>query len=238
MDQAQQSERSPEFDRYRDDDRDRRDELTMVKHRHRARYLIDGARRIRNGLRGLDLLDAGCGQGLLLSLIPDRAALCGFDASQALIENNLAKDCAELSLRDVYATGFDDERFDVVFCQQVLEHLQHPQQALAELARVARPGGLIAASVPYDERIKLEVCVHCGKTTPRNGHLQRFDECNINEFLPPQLKLVALRKVCCRPVYNRGHRLPVPLFRLLDRAALTLGLGPARWMVFFARKVG
>ena len=43
---------------------------------------------------------------------------------------------------------FDDARFDVVVSEQLLEHLRRPDAALAEFARVLRPGGLAAIGVP------------------------------------------------------------------------------------------
>src|SRR5205085_3091969 len=38
--------------------------------------------------------------------------------------------------------------YDVVVCEQVLEHLQHCEDALAELVRVLRPSGLLVVGVP------------------------------------------------------------------------------------------
>jgi SAM-dependent methyltransferase len=50
---------------------------------------------------------------------------------------------------------FPDASFDRVLCSEVLEHVADPAQAMAELVRVLRPGGLFAASVPtpFSERI-------------------------------------------------------------------------------------
>jgi SAM-dependent methyltransferase len=46
---------------------------------------------------------------------------------------------------DVYQLGFEDGTFDVVHAHQVLQHLSDPVAALAEMRRVCRPGGLVAA---------------------------------------------------------------------------------------------
>lgn len=40
---------------------------------------------------------------------------------------------------------FDDATFDVVHCHQVLAHLPRPADALREMLRVTRPGGVVAA---------------------------------------------------------------------------------------------
>lgn len=43
---------------------------------------------------------------------------------------------------------FDDGSFDVVVCIEVLEHLFAPLDAVREMARVLRPGGLLIVTVP------------------------------------------------------------------------------------------
>jgi SAM-dependent methyltransferase len=46
---------------------------------------------------------------------------------------------------DVYQLAFEDSTFDVVHAHQVLQHLSDPVAALAEMRRVCRPGGVVAA---------------------------------------------------------------------------------------------
>ena len=45
----------------------------------------------------------------------------------------------------MYQLGYPDGTFDVVHAHQVLQHLSDPVAALAEMRRVCRPGGLVAA---------------------------------------------------------------------------------------------
>lgn len=49
---------------------------------------------------------------------------------------------------DALRLPFPVGRFDRVVCSEVLEHVDEPQRAIAEIARVLRPGGMMAASVP------------------------------------------------------------------------------------------
>lgn len=50
----------------------------------------------------------------------------------------------EFRVADVTALPFGDAEFDVVHMHQVLHHLSEPLAAIRELARVARPGGIVA----------------------------------------------------------------------------------------------
>jgi SAM-dependent methyltransferase len=46
-----------------------------------------------------------------------------------------------------------DNRYDTVFCSQVLEHLPRPWDALAEMFRVLKPGGRLIISAPHLSRL-------------------------------------------------------------------------------------
>ncbi|WP_037576321.1 class I SAM-dependent methyltransferase [Phaeacidiphilus oryzae] len=50
-----------------------------------------------------------------------------------------------LEVADVHALPYPDDSFDVVHAHQVLQHLSDPVQALREMRRVCRPGGIVAA---------------------------------------------------------------------------------------------
>lgn len=58
-----------------------------------------------------------------------------------------------LAAADVFYDGrrlpFANASFDVVFCSQVLEHVFTPDDFMAELARVLRPGGRLVLTVPF-----------------------------------------------------------------------------------------
>ena len=51
---------------------------------------------------------------------------------------------------DVTRLAYPDRRFDLVICSHVLEHVRDDRRALAEIARVLRPGGHAVIVVPLD----------------------------------------------------------------------------------------
>ena len=120
---------------------------------HRWRTAENSAAYLLPSLRaGMDLLDVGCGPGTITVDLATRVApgrVVGLDVSpDPLDEARSAASRAGAEVRfevgDVYALSADDGSFDVVHAHQVLQHLTDPVAALREMARVCRPGGVIA----------------------------------------------------------------------------------------------
>lgn len=103
--------------------------------------------------RVLSVLDVGCGWGPLLCRLeaePHFANLrvSGADlADRVLYKRELYREFFAGDLAEGYPEIASD-RYDVVVCEQVLEHLAHLDTALATLVRVTRPGGVLAIGVP------------------------------------------------------------------------------------------
>ncbi|MGW2933427.1 class I SAM-dependent methyltransferase [Streptomyces sp. NPDC001156] len=108
------------------------------------------------GLReGDHVLDAGCGTGRALT--PLRAAVgrsgvvLGADLTPAMLEAAVRAGRNRdgvLLLADVATLPLRTESLDAVFAAGLIAHLPHPAENLRELARVVRPGGLLALFHP------------------------------------------------------------------------------------------
>jgi len=87
------------------------------------------------------VLDAGCGEGILVEEYAERLAITGVDANYS---------SARVLHGSLTALPFPDGTFDRALCLDVLEHLSFEDQprALGELFRVLRPGGELLVSVP------------------------------------------------------------------------------------------
>jgi SAM-dependent methyltransferase len=102
---------------------------------------------------GMTVLDVGCGPGTLTSDLAVRVApghVLAVDASADVVEQARAHaDERGVDNVDVVAGDFRDldvrhGGFEVVHAHQVLQHLREPVGALRDMARLARPGGLVA----------------------------------------------------------------------------------------------
>jgi SAM-dependent methyltransferase len=85
------------------------------------------------------VLDAGCGEGWIASTIAAPELVC-VDRSEAAVEAARARGL-DARVADVESLPFADGDFDAVMCNNVLYHVPDRDRALAELARVLRPGG-------------------------------------------------------------------------------------------------
>ena len=126
---------------------------------HRWRTAENSAGYLLPHLRpGQRVLDVGCGPGTITIDLAKRVApgrVIGIDrAVQPLGQARAAARAAAVDagvhtptfeVGDVYALDLADASVDVVHAHQVLQHLTDPVAALREMARVCRPGGVIAA---------------------------------------------------------------------------------------------
>lgn len=94
------------------------------------------------------LLDIGTGTGRLLEVLaPHVGSAVGVDASRAMLALARARlgqpglSHCSVRLADMYRLPMDDAGFDAVVMHMVLHHAENPGAALAEAARVLRPGG-------------------------------------------------------------------------------------------------
>jgi len=100
-------------------------------------------------VRGLTVLDAGCGSGRYLRELGDRGArVIGADVSSAMLER--AREATRRITRaDVRSLPFAGMTIDLVVCGLALGDIAELELALAEIARVLRPGGRVVYSVVH-----------------------------------------------------------------------------------------
>jgi SAM-dependent methyltransferase len=98
----------------------------------------------------MTLLDVGAGPGTITAdlahLVTHVTALEHSEAALAHTRAGVPETThnVDFVVGDVHALDFPDYTFDVVHAHQVLQHVADPVKALAEMARVTKPGGLVA----------------------------------------------------------------------------------------------
>ena len=121
--------------------------LEWIKEQTCARFALDPS--IIEPLKGLRLLDIGCGGGLLCEPMAKLGAtVIGVDPSEKNIktamvhaqENGLAIDYRVGTAEDLAAAG---EKFDVILNMEVIEHVAGQSEFIKSCASMLKPGGLM-----------------------------------------------------------------------------------------------
>lgn len=169
---------------------------------------------------GTRVLDAGCGEGVLVEEYSGRLAIRGVDP------NYRSEHVQQASLT---ALPFPDASFDCALCLDVLEHLTFAEQrqALAELRRILLAGGELVVSVPnlahLQSRIHFLVRGHLMRTA---GEAKHPGDRPVDEYLAlareAGFELVSRRGIfptvpILTHLIRRSPAALAPLHRLLTR---------------------
>ena len=148
------------------------------------------------------VLDAGSGEGFVSQRLLDA------DSSVQITRLDLDADALKRGIKvhpgamatigSVTALPFGDDSFDLVLCNEVLEHLDQPESGLAELRRVSAHYVLI--SVPYEPVFSMMNLLR-GKNIRRLG--SDMDHCNL--WTTRQFEGVAST---CFKILDRRYPLP------------------------------
>ncbi|HXO82559.1 MAG TPA: class I SAM-dependent methyltransferase [Mycobacterium sp.] len=122
---------------------------------HRVRTAENSAGYLLPHLRpGLSVLDVGCGPGtitvdLAARVAPGRVTAVEMTSDALDLARTEAQTRGQSNIdfvtSDVHALDLPDDTFDIVHAHQVLQHVADPVQALREMRRVCKPGGVVAA---------------------------------------------------------------------------------------------
>ena len=103
------------------------------------------------------ILEVGCGEGIVMEYLRRRHRGLRVDGvepdADALAAARLRNPGSLLVCGDAYDLGIASRAYDLVLCLEVLEHLEDPGRALAEVRRVARYGCVL--SVPHEPFFRL-----------------------------------------------------------------------------------
>src|SRR3974390_2706536 len=131
--------------------------------------------------KGLRWLDLGCGNGAFTEEIIARcapAAVVAIDPSEdqlAFARKRSGAKMAKFEVGDAHKLTFGEETFDAAIMALVLAFLAEPAKAVAEMARVVRPGGWVATYM-WDV---------LGGGAPTNPIYKALESLGIGPALPP-----------------------------------------------------
>jgi ubiquinone/menaquinone biosynthesis C-methylase UbiE len=178
---------------------------------------------VRRFAQGRDVLEVGCGTGLVLLRIREFARQArGVDLSPGMLEKAKQRGL-DVTLGSATELPFPDHSFDVTCSFKVLAHVPEIEKALAEMARVTRPGGMVLAEFynPYSLRGLAKRLGPAGKiaaSADEHDVYTRFDSpARVKQLTPPGCVLTGARGV--RITIPSARLMKHPLGRRLFRGA-------------------
>jgi len=160
-------------------------------------------------------LDVGCGEGNLLNNLYYKQALkniVAVDTNETRLKYALINHpiCSYLK-QDICHLGFRSNTFDYIIATEIFEHLPDPTLAMEELKRVAKIGGRLIISVPYEpffhwgNLLRGKHLKNYGKTP---DHLNFWNKTEFQKFLGYYVKITQKFSASTFPwlVYNGKFR--------------------------------
>jgi 2-polyprenyl-3-methyl-5-hydroxy-6-metoxy-1,4-benzoquinol methylase len=192
--------------------------------------------------RATSVLDVGCAQGTLALLLAERGARVTAVDIRSPFLDYAATRVERGDVRFLAANIFDQPDlgvFDLVFANQIIEHLVYPTEFLKTLSKYVRPAGILVVSTPNHGYFRSNLPSYTELGDPRkHEHLQfsagggdHFFAYTENELRQAaagaglkvrEMIYFETPAISGHALVRYLHWLPVPVLRALDRFALRL----------------
>lgn len=149
---------------------------------------------------GSAVVEIGCGAGFstlrLRSWLPADVRLCASDISDSLVEKARRRNPGvSISRQSVYSLEMEGKSVDTLVMMEVLEHLERPEEALAELARVARKHVLLSTPrEPIWRALNMARGKYLGEFGNTPGHIQHWSSRGLRRAVAPWFQVEARRQ--------------------------------------------
>lgn len=156
------------------------------------------------------ILDVGCGTGALLQAVRTKfpeARCAGLDLSEHMLTVAREKLDPSVLLKQGEAARlpFDSSSFEAVICNDSFHHYPQPKQALREMARVLRPGGVLLLS-DCTAPAGIRKILNWFLPLSREGDVHLYNAEELCALLSPQFSGVECRRVSSTSLLAWGIR--------------------------------
>lgn len=156
-------------------------------------YFLNKAHNVEN------VLEVGCGAGYSMEHIKNsfhsKTSFTACDIDPELVDLTKAKN-PEVScdVASIYELPYENKSYDLVLCLEVLEHLDNPELALSELARVTK--GHIVISTPNEPMWRMLNCLRLKYikdfgNTP--GHINHWSSQELKKLVSKYFDIIEMK---------------------------------------------
>jgi len=118
--------------------------------------------------KNIDILDIGCGNGYHLFALHSRfdlsnSRLTGIDMDELdlvyaeKIKEELSIQNVQFQQADATNINLPNDSYDLILCSEVLEHIPHPEECIAEIQRLLKPDGVAVITTPNDDNFMKKI---------------------------------------------------------------------------------
>lgn len=147
-----------------------------------------------------DVLEIGCGAGLILKSIKYYKSITGIDlagSAVAIAKKNLAsKKNVKIKKDDAQNLKLKG-KYDKIICAEVLEHLPHPNKVIDNICKVAKKDSDIVITIPDEYHIEfVEFFLNLvGKSAKMDWHIHSFNLKLLYEYLEDKLEVIKVKRI-------------------------------------------
>lgn len=147
-------------------------------------------------------IELGCGEGFstqrLRAMLPSKVTLEASEYVADMVPRAQKRNPdLKITQESIYETKHADNSFDLIFLLEVLEHLDHPDLALKELARIIKPDGFLVLGVPREplwcslNMARGKYLTHFGNTP---GHLNHWSSLTLRRDIKRHFGPIVARR--------------------------------------------
>ncbi|MDX2054166.1 MAG: methyltransferase domain-containing protein [Polyangiaceae bacterium] len=142
-------------------------------------------KRLGKSIQGLKLVEVGCAAGALLVGLAD----AGFDVRGVEVDQVNGQvalqrmGTGKVHIGSLETAAFADESFDVVFSDQVIEHVADTRPFVNECFRILKPGGLMWVGTPNFGGLSARLLKHRWKECVPTEHIRMFTPESMRYYL-------------------------------------------------------
>jgi SAM-dependent methyltransferase len=164
---------------YAEHHRERRDNGEFVFVPERIPFFVAAI-----GSPGRRVLDIGCRSGALTQHFVPGNDVVGLDVDPVALERAAARGITPVRANVEEPLPFETASFDAVVLGEILEHVRHPAELVAEARRVLRPGGVLVGSVPNAFRLQNRLLFLAGREPEDDPtHLHMYSPAAVRRLL-------------------------------------------------------
>lgn len=178
--------------------------------------------------KDIRIADIGCGAGFLTNYLSMKYDFVfGLDASESTLVVAKSKDTTnkvEYILGDAYKLPYETGSMDVVCSMDFLEHVERPEDVVAECSRILKPGGLFFFHTFNRNFLSWLIVIKFMEwfvpNTPKNLHV-------LHLFIKPsELKaMMLINKLSCQKVVGIGPRFDLGFLKSILARRIKPGFG-------------